>query len=72
MRYSMKMARSDTAKFQNVRDDDIMVDRGGIPHYTRVMQHLMKEYKQRVSVFSLHMQVWREKVTQRRKIQQTC
>ena len=44
----MKMARSDTAKFQNVRDDEIMVDRDGIPHYTRVMPHLMKEYKQRV------------------------
>lgn len=48
LRYSVKMARSDTAKFQNVRDDEIMVDRDGIPHYTRVMPHLMKEYKQRV------------------------
>ena len=42
------MARPDASKFQTVRDDEIMVDRDGIPHYTGVMPHLMKEYKQRV------------------------
>ena len=42
------MARPDTSRFQTVRDDEIMVDRDGIPHYTGVMPHLMKEYKSRV------------------------
>ena len=44
LRNSVKMARSDTAKFQNVRDDEIMVDRDGIPHYTGVMPHLLFAY----------------------------
>ena len=42
------MARADTSKFQLYRDDEITVDRDGIPHYTGVMPHLMKEHKQRV------------------------
>ena len=30
------------------RDDEIICDRDGIPHFTGVQPHLMKEYRRRV------------------------
>ena len=42
------MERSDAGNRHFLKDDEIIVDRDGIPHFTGAQPALMKEYRKRV------------------------